>query len=201
MNLILFSEFRKKYRESILILLLLEISKHCILFLYFLCCHGSNHIGLADCCEWGQSSLCWLFVWQKKRYFSLWLQCDHRFCWFRLWANVSSCIWYFSNWWGDPVRFCLQGFVWGKAYWGRGLAKKSKLLALLFFLPHWDLRPQSLVAIKRRLTGQVSGGLTSYSNSLILSNPLLSAQENGSVCLSCPFWCLIRVNKAVLITV
>lgn len=52
-----FSWIQEKKRESILILMLWELSKHCIRFLYFLCYLGSNQGGLADCGEWGQSLL------------------------------------------------------------------------------------------------------------------------------------------------
>lgn len=64
---ILSSEFRKEYMSINLNLLLLEISKHCIGFLYFLWCYESHCIELADFCEWGQSLLYRLFLSNKRK--------------------------------------------------------------------------------------------------------------------------------------
>ena len=96
--------------------------------------------------------------------------------------------------------FACRDLLEGKPTEAEALPRNQRYWLCSSFLPHWDLRPQSIVAIKRRPTSQVSGGLTCSYN-LILSNPLLSALENGSILFVISFWCLIRVNEVVCISV
>ena len=96
--------------------------------------------------------------------------------------------------------FACRDLLEGKPTEAEALPRNQRYWLCSSFLPHWDLRPQSTVAIKKRPTSQVSGGLT-YSYNLILSNPLLSALENGLIILVISFWCLIRVNEVVCMCV
>lgn len=178
------------------------MSKHCIMFLYFLCYTYRQLIIVNEVKHYHID-----FCPTKEKILKSYCSVIITFAGFIFCVNVSSWICSLSSWWGNLVRLCLQGFVCRKAYWGEGLAKKSSywLCSFFFSTEPWDPIRISVVTIKRRHMGQVVEDLAPYSNSLILSSPLLSAslspQENGSIYLSLPFWCLFRVSVVVLRTI